>query len=173
MKHSIAILLLVLLSGSIAAQTKKEDAPYKKDPTIPSFNLLLPDSTWFTKDQIPRTKYDYTVIMYFDPECQHCQHEAADLSKNMDSLKNAFFVFAAYKGLTDIKGFASYYGLDKLANVRVGRDPQYFIPSFYRVTRNPFIVVYNRNGLLEKVYDPEVTNVPEARELIELMYKKN
>jgi hypothetical protein len=55
--------------------------------------------------------------------------------------------------------------------VRVGRDPQYFIPSFYRVTRNPFVVVYNKQGLLEKVYDPEVTEVPEARDLIKLMSK--
>jgi hypothetical protein len=66
MKNWIGLCLLILLSGSLAAQTK-EEAPYKKDPNIPSFNILLPDSTWFTKDQLPMTKYDYTVIMYFDP----------------------------------------------------------------------------------------------------------
>jgi peroxiredoxin len=170
MKNWMGLCLLILLSGSLAAQTITE-APYKKDPNIPSFNILLPDSTWFTKDQLPMTKYDYVVIMYFDPACSHCQHEAVELSKHMDSLKNAFFVLVSYKSLEDISGFASYYNLDKFANVRVGRDPQYYIPSFYRVIRNPFVVVYNKKGLLEKVYDPEVTEVPEARELIKLMSK--
>jgi thiol-disulfide isomerase/thioredoxin len=117
------------------------------------------------------TKYDYTIIIYFSPDCGHCQHEATEISKNMDSLKNAFFVFVAYKSLEDIQGFTSYYQLDKFPNVRVGRDPQYFIPSFYRVTRTPFVVVYNKKGLLEKVYDPEVTEVPEARDLIRLVNK--
>ncbi|MES2373268.1 MAG: thioredoxin-like domain-containing protein [Bacteroidota bacterium] len=170
MKNWIGLCLLVLLSGSLAAQTK-EEAPYKKDPNLPSFNILLPDSTWFTKDQLPKTKYDYTIIIYFSPDCGHCQHEATEISKNMDSLKNAFFVFVAYKSLEDIQGFASYYQLDKFPNVRVGRDPQYYIPSFYRVTRTPYVVVYNKKGLLEKVYDPEVTEVPEARDLIRLVNK--
>jgi hypothetical protein len=170
MKNWIILPLLICLSGAVAAQTK-ENAPYKKDPNIPAFNLLLPDSTWFTKDQLPLSKYDYAVIIYFDPACGHCQHEAQEISKNMDSLTNAFFVFAAYKSLEEIKGFASYYQLDKFANVRIGRDPQYFIPSFYHVTRNPFVAVYNKKGLLEKVFDPEVTEVPEARDLIRLMYK--
>lgn len=171
MKQWITIGLFVLLASTVAAQTNKDDAPYKKDPNIPAFNILLTDSTWFTKDQIPTTKYDYTVIMYFDPECPHCQQEAISLSKNMDSLKNAFFVLVAYKGLNDVRGFANYYGLDKYNNVRVGRDPQYFIPSFFRITRNPFLVVYNKKGILEKVYDPEITEVPDAHELIKLMYK--
>jgi thiol-disulfide isomerase/thioredoxin len=173
MKRLLSFIVLVLIGASLTAQTTAKDAPYKKDPNIPAFNILLTDSTWFGKDQVPFIKYDYVVIMYFDPECPHCQHEALGLAKNMDSLKNAFFILVAYKSLNDIKGFANYYGLDKFANVRVGRDPQYFIPSFYRITRNPFVVVYNKKGLLEKVYDPEVTEVPEPRDLIELMYKKN
>lgn len=189
MKHLLSFLVLVLVMGSVSAQknqkSKKdtvakaapaepvvEEAAYKKDPKIPAFNILLPDSTWFTRDQLPMTKYDYTFIIYFSPDCPHCQHEATEIVKNMDSLSNAFFVFVSYKPLQDIQGFGSYYKLDQFPNVRLGRDPQYFIPSFYRVTRNPFIVLYNKKGLLEKVFDPEVTDVPDARMLIDLVNKK-
>ena len=72
----------------------------------------------------------------------------------MDSLKNVFFVFVAYKSLEEVKGFASYYTLDKFPNVRIGRDPKYFVPSFFRVTRIPYIAIYNKAGLLEKIFDP-------------------
>jgi thioredoxin-related protein len=192
MKRILTFLVLILLMGSLSAQKnqkgkndttakpagksaeparKADEAPYKSDPKIPAFNIMLPDSTWFTKDQLPMSKYDYTIIVYFSPDCGHCQHEATEIVKHMDSLKNAFFVFVAYKPLEDIKGFASYYKLDQFANVRVGRDPQYFVPSFFRVTRTPFVVLYNKQGQLEKVFDPEVAEVPEARDLIKLVYK--
>lgn len=159
------------ISGASPVQIKTDTIPpYKKDPNLPAFNILLPDSTWFTKDQLP-PKYDYTIIIYFSPDCGHCQHEAKEISQKMDSLKNAFFIFVAYKSLEEVAGFAEYYGLNKFTNVRVGRDPKYFIPSFYRVTRTPFVVVYNKKGLIEKVYNPETTDVPEASDLIALINK--
>jgi hypothetical protein len=186
MKQLLSFFVLVLLMGSAsgqkkeadakasppaAATPKREEAPYKSDPKMPAFKILLPDSTWFTREQVPLSKYDYTFIIYFSPDCGHCQHEATEIVKHMDSLKNAFFVFVAYKPLEDIQGFASYYKLDQFPNIRYGRDPQYFVPSFYRVTRTPFVVMYNKQGLLEKVFDPEVTEVPEASDLIKLVYK--
>lgn len=162
MKKILLSLLLVITVSAVDAQT--DEAAYKKDPHIPKFSLLLPDSTWFTSEQVPE-KYSHTVIIYFSPDCSHCQHEAKGLVQLMDSLKNSFFVFAAYKPLEDIKGFAEYYGLNKFENVRTGRDPRYYIPSFYRVKYTPFIAIYDRNGLLQKIYDTENTPVPEPSEL--------
>lgn len=183
MKYILTCLLFTCIGTAVSAQSKatapkKAETPvvdqpaYKSDPKMPNFNIMLPDSTWFTKDQVPFSKYDYTFIIYFSPDCGHCQHEAQEIVKHMDSLKNAFFVFVAYKPLEDIKGFASYYKLDQFPNVRLGRDPQYFVPSFFRVTRTPFVVLYNKKGLLEKVFDPEVVDVPEATDLVKLVNNK-
>ena len=47
MKNYILLFFFVLFSGSIAAQSKPDEAPYKKDPNIPDFTILLTDSTWF------------------------------------------------------------------------------------------------------------------------------
>lgn len=166
-------LCLLLLATTLFAQTKPDnDAPYKKEPKIPAFNIQLGDSTWFTREMLPKTGYDYTYIIYFSPDCGHCQHEAKEIVKHMDSLSNAFFVFVGFKPLDEIQGFAAYYGLNAFKNVKVGRDPTYFVPSFYRVTRTPFIVCYNKKGLLDKVYDPETTDVPEAEELVQYVNKK-
>lgn len=166
MKKRILSILFTLLLVTGFAQDKTEDkAPYLKDASIPAFTLLLPDSSWFTREQIPE-KYAHTLIIYFSPDCGHCQHEAKEIVRAMDSLRNTFFVFAAYKPLEDISGFASYYGLDKFENVRIGRDPKYYIPSFYRVKFTPFIAAYNKKGLIEKVWDPETAPVPEVTELI-------
>lgn len=162
MKKTILCLLLTFTTTLLLSQA--DEAAYKKDPHIPKFSLLLPDSTWFTSEQIPQ-KYSHTVIIYFSPDCGHCQHEAKGLVQAMDSLKNCFFVFAAYKPLEDIKAFTDYYGLSKFENIRTGRDPRYYIPSFYRVKYTPFIAVYDNKGLLQKIYDTENTPVPEPSEL--------
>jgi hypothetical protein len=70
MKRILTFLVLILLMGSLSAQKnqkgkndttakasgqtagtcgKADEAPYKSDPKIPAFNIMLPDSTWFTK----------------------------------------------------------------------------------------------------------------------------
>ncbi|MCA6450150.1 MAG: redoxin domain-containing protein [Chitinophagaceae bacterium] len=168
MKQVVFFLLLILTGGALYAQGKTDDqAPYKKDPTIPAFTIQLTDSTWFTKEQLP--KYNRTILIYFSPDCGHCQEEAKDIVQHMDSLKSAFFVFIAYKPLDDIKSFAAYYGLDRFPNVRIGRDPKYFVPAFYRVKYTPFLAVYDKNGQLESVFDTENTPVPDAAGLVALV----
>lgn len=170
MKQYLFIISFLFFAGHASAQTGADKlAPYQKDNRIPTFNILLPDSTYFTPDQLPQ--YQYTAIIYFSPDCGHCQHMAKDMVKKMDSLKNTFFVLVAYKSLEDIKGFGSYYGLDKFSNIRMGRDPNYFIPAFYRVEATPFVAIYNQNKLLVKVFDPPHNPVMEVPDLIGFVNK--
>lgn len=168
----IYIFFFYLISGaSASAQLTVVDTvpPYKKDPGIPDFIILQTDSTWFTKEQLP--KYPYTAIVYFAPDCGHCQITVKELVANMDSLTNVFFVFVAYRPMEDIREFYKYYGLNKFSNVRMGRDPKYFVPSFYRVTSNPFVALYNQNGLLMRVFDPALNSTIEIPTLVSLVNK--
>lgn len=161
--------VICAITSSAQATVTDTVAPYKKDPRIPDFTILQTDSTWFTKEQLP--KYKYTAIVYFAPDCGHCQNTVKELVTSMDSLKNVFFVFVAYKPLDEIRAFYTYYGLDKFSNVRMGRDPKYFVPAFYRVTSNPFVAVYNQTGLLIKVFDPALHSTIEIPELVALANK--
>ena len=144
--------------------------PYKKDPHIPRFSILLADSTSFTKAQLP--KYDYTAIIYFSPDCGHCQYTTKEIVRHMDSLKNVFFVFVAYKSVAIIKEFVEAYGLNQYPNIRVGHDPLYYVPSFFRVSYTPHVAIYDKSGSLLKVYDPPNRPVMEVAELIELVNPK-
>lgn len=149
-----------LVSLSLQAQDGNDNsAPYKKDSSLPSFRILQTDSTtWFTRDQLPAS--NYTIIIYFSPDCGHCQYEAKEMVRNMDSLKNTFLVWVSYKSITEIKLFSQLYGLDRFKNVRIGRDPLYGIPSFYQVKFTPFIAVYNKKKLFLKAWETGV-EMPE------------
>lgn len=170
MKKLYSILIVLFFAASLNAQTTIPEAPYKKDPNIPNFSIQQADSSWFSAAQIP--KYDYTAIVYFSPTCGHCQIAAQDLVANMDSLKNVFFVFVSYNPLNEIKEFGEHYKLNVFPNVRMGRDPKYFVPAFYRVEATPFVAVYNKNHKLIDVFDPPHKPAMEASQLIELINKK-
>ncbi len=169
---SSIIVCCFLIAGNVSSQ-EVPDAPYKKDPTIPAFKILQTDSTWFSKQQLPKN-YDYTAIIYFAPDCGHCQYTVGELVKHMDSLKNVSFVFAAsaYKPLNEIREFYNKYNLAVYPNIRMGRDPDYTILSFYRVESTPFVAVYDKKGMFLKAYDPPHNPVMEVSQLIELVNKK-
>jgi hypothetical protein len=113
-------------------------------------------------------QYDYTAIIYFSPECNHCQYEATEIVKKIDSLKNVLFIWASYRDFEDIKKFEYKYRLNLYPNIKVGRDPIYLIPSFYQVKFTPFVALYNNQKEFVKAWEMGV----EMPELIEFIHKK-
>ncbi|MFP5040928.1 peroxiredoxin family protein [Parasediminibacterium sp. JCM 36343] len=118
---------------------------------LQSVNKKSKDSTWFSPKDLPTKRP--LVITYFSPECGHCHHEMKEILKNMDSLKQAFFVFASFHDLDSIKGFAEKYELSKYSNIAMGRDTKYYLPVFYHVKFTPFVAVYDADRMLVKVYE--------------------
>lgn len=146
-----ALVFFYVLSKTVHAQDYDNTPPYQKDSAVPSFNLLLTDSSWFSKDFLPAHKP--VVIIYFSPECGHCQLTAHEFEEKKDELKDVFFVWVSYLSVDTVKKFAEDYKMLDVANVRIGRDPNYFIPSYFRVKFTPFMAVYNKEGKLVKTYE--------------------
>ncbi|MFM9673696.1 hypothetical protein, partial [Streptomyces galilaeus] len=80
------------------------------------------DTTWFTNDNLPKDKT--IAIIYFSPECSHCQYEAKELVKAKEQIQNLFFVWVAYHPVADNIAFAEKYQLNQLPNTVIGRDPK-------------------------------------------------
>lgn len=153
MKKFILYLLafIAITATTFGQETKKDSLPvYIKNPEVPSFNILTIDSTYFSKTDLPKNRP--VVIIYFSPDCGHCQYEAKQIVQNMDSLRNAFFIWVSFHPLDQIKQFYKTYGFDKFDNIKIGRDPKYFIPSFYKVEFTPFMAIYNSKGLFTKEF---------------------
>lgn len=146
MKKNIFLLMLLVIpfvAFEQTAGTTKQPA-YLANPTIPSLNLISSDSAHYSNTDLP--KGVPIVIIYFSPDCSHCQHEAEEISSKMAILKNAYFLWVSYHPLNEIKEFEKKYKLDQFSNIKVTRDPKYYIPAFYKVQQTPFIAIYNSNG---------------------------
>ena len=120
-------------------------APFRKNPVIPSFDLLRPDSsTHLTKADI--SAKHKTLLMFFSPECTHCQHQTEDMLAAIDSLKDIQIVMATYQPFEEMVAFNQKYEIEKYSNIKLGRDTKYFLPPYYRMKSLPFLALYDTRG---------------------------
>ena len=153
MKQIFFFLLLSLVHSFIYAQKSESVPPYQKDSTLPTFSILQTDSTtWFNNLDLPKDKP--VIIVYFNPECGHCQLTAHEFQEKMDAFKDVFFVWTCYHvSLSEIKKFAEDYKLLDAPNVRVGKEIKYAIVPFYQVKYTPYMAIYNEKGKLLQTFD--------------------
>ena len=136
---------IFILSAHAQMDSAEMNAPYRKNPGIPQFDLLKADSTThITRADIkPHQK---TIIMFFSPECSHCQHQTEDIIAGMDSLKDVQIIMATYQPFNEMKTFGDKYNLGKYPNIKMGRDIRYFFPTFYQMKSLPHLSLYDTSG---------------------------
>lgn len=111
---------------------------------LPFFNLMLPDSTTrLNTAMIPEGKP--TVLLYFSPDCEHCQHETESLLRVMESLKNIRFYFITTDSLDRMRVFYNYYHLQRYPNITVGRDYTLSFPGHFGSPDPPYTVIYDKH----------------------------
>jgi thiol-disulfide isomerase/thioredoxin len=150
----LVITILVCYSTKAFCQIPLKDSsiPYLNNPAVPPIKIITSingkDTTWFTNDNLPKDK---TIgIIYFSPECSHCQYEAKELVKAKEQLQNIFFVWVAYHPVSDNIAFAEKYQLNQMPNMVIGRDPKYFIPTFFRVEFTPYTAIYRKGKFVKE-----------------------
>ena len=93
---TLIVTLIFFLSGTPFLHAQEYDSIplYQKDSTIPDFSIMQTDSSWFVKEFLPPNKP--VIIIYFSPDCGHCQLTAHDFEKKMNKMKDVFFVWVSY-----------------------------------------------------------------------------
>lgn len=149
MKHCIFLLLLFVSIASFSQPSKDTAAPYFKDLALPSFTIsLVRDSSTFLSKMLPQN--EIVFIIYFNPECDHCQKEAETYLSKIDSLQNikTIWIAAKYVELKMIAAFAEKYQLQKLNALAIGKETAYNLPLFYRMETTPYGAVYSNNKMI-------------------------
>ena len=113
--------------------------------------------------------YDYYVVVYFIPGCTHCRALAKDITAHKNDLKNILFFWITPNTLTELKQFDQEYGLGKLPNMRLGREPGFTIMSFFEVRQTPFAALYDRKRRLVQAFPVEGEKVVTAARLTALI----
>lgn len=156
--------LLLLGLIPLGAFSQDSDAPYLRNPTLPSFSLLMEDSThWITQHSLRRGVP--VIIMLFSPDCSHCREQTVIFKKNMDRLRHTEIVMTTFQPLHKIRDFCREYELHQHKNIHVGRDVKFFFAPFYRIKYAPFLAIYDRQHQFVKAFEGD-TKIDKLLEVL-------
>lgn len=141
------LLALVILISTVSMAQDDTTFLYKRFPIVPSFKLInVADSSIFTKDNLKKKKA--TIIILFSPDCEHCQAETKELTAKIGLFKKAQIVMASPLDYKYLQDFYKEYKIADYDNITMGRDPSYFLGTFYKIRSFPSIFVYDKKGNL-------------------------
>lgn len=119
----------------------------------------LPNFTFYNLDSLATNstfikKGKSVCIFYFNADCEYCQNEARDISKNIALFKDTQIVMVSFNTIADIKKFALEYGLN-YPNIVFLQDPKFQFSSWFGKTSVPSVFIYNAQHRLVKEYQGE------------------
>ncbi len=144
---SVALALLYLGYG-IVSKTREMQAIENRLQTVPTFALTSLDNGTFSDDDLQPGLN--TVFIYFNSECDFCQHEAESIRDNLDKFNDVQFVFVSNESLQAIRGFARQYGLTDQPRVHFLYDQDSRFLLQVDVPSIPYLLIYDKQGALIK-----------------------
>lgn len=154
--------LLIILSGCFAKAPEKTGLEGKP---MPSFNLLLADSTtYLNTNSISSGKP--IVLFYFGPDCPYSRAQMEEIIEDINILKDIRFYVFTTAAFSEMKEFYKHYQLDKYPNITVGIDYANFFGDYFEAIGVPYIAIYGKNKKLNKafmgkVYGRQIKNSAE------------
>ncbi len=148
-KLKIGILCVVLGIFGYLGYKVVSKIGYKKEvkerlQTMPSFAFKdVATGTVYTEKNIPKNKP--TMFVYFNSDCDFCQHEAQMIQEHITELQNVTILFVSRNPETTIQEFAEKYHLANYPNVHFLRDEKDTFYLKFDANSIPYMLVYSKN----------------------------
>ena len=135
------------LSHSVFSQTTVAGSK------VAPFNIKLTNGQQFKAEQLAKGP---VVLIYFSPDCDHCQNFTQDLVKNYNVVANKQVVMVTFQDMNMLKPFVTKYNLNQYLNFKVGTEgTSYVVRNYYKISSFPYIAIYDKTGKLVKTYEGE------------------
>ncbi len=116
--------------------------------TIPKFSFKTLENEEFTNTNLKSNTA--TVFIYFNSECDFCQHEAQSISEHLEQFKEIQLLFVSTEDIETIKAFAKTYNLLTQQNITFLHDSTYTFSNRFDANSIPYILIYNKSQELVK-----------------------
>jgi len=122
--------------------------------SLPPFKMYRSDKTIFNAAELPKTKP--VILIYFDPECEHCQKLMKELFEKIDAFKKAEIIMVTFKSIEEVAGFEKLHSTQKYSNIIVGTEGVgFYLRNYYGLVTMPFTALYDKKGNLNYSYRKE------------------
>jgi hypothetical protein len=151
MKKILGVLILCSLVVAGCSWKKKEAAkdgeaietaaPTQND--LPFMPVTLTDGTVVNVKDFKGKN----MLVLFQPDCDHCQHEAVDMEKRLTEFKDYKVYFVSSAPMPEIEKFAVTYKLKGKENISFGNTQAENVLNHFGPIPAPSIYIYNDQTL--------------------------
>lgn len=122
---------------------------------IPSFSIQKTNGQLFRASDIPAKKP--VLLIYFSPECDHCQVFMKKWFSKAQDFANASVVMITFLPVEKVKQFEKEYGTANYSNLIVGTEGlRFFVRNYYQLTDMPFAALYDKNHRQLSTHQKEI-----------------
>jgi peroxiredoxin len=166
MKRNIVIFSMLVLTFVLScSKEKKEPAPEEEKVMaqandLPTMALTMLDGSQLQAKDLKGS----TIIILFQPDCDHCQREAKAIHENIKAFQNYSLYFVSGATPQELDTFAHQYGFSSISNVHFANTQvQSIIDNFGQISA-PSLYVYNGMGKLVTKFNGEtdITQILES-----------
>lgn len=135
------------------SQPKAESEPVQSAANdLPDLPLTMRDGTQKSASQLSGN----VALILFQPDCDHCQREAEDIRRNIESFKDFELYFISSAPIEEVIQFARQYDLEKWKQVHLGTTTVPDILRSFGPIDAPSIYLYGKDGKLIQSFNGEV-----------------
>jgi peroxiredoxin len=142
-------LLLSILINCLVLQVQAQNK-------LPPFSMLLSNGKTFSTEGLSLQKP--TLLIYFAPDCDHCQTLMKAFFKKAVAFKNTQVLMVTFKPVADLNDFEKSYRTQKHPNIYVGAETKpLYLQAFYKLQNTPFTALYDKSKNLVASYKKDTT----------------
>lgn len=144
----LVVAILAFLGYKVVSKISYKNEVAANMEELPQFSYKGTQGSTFTKEDLKNGKP--TVIIYFNSECEYCQHESQDIEQNIKKLKQVQLLFVSTENMETIQNFARTYKLNIYDNIHFLSDSQNTFANTFDAHTIPFILIYDKDKKLVK-----------------------
>lgn len=166
MRKIIKYLVIVTIGFVVAYLIAQVISKYNEKKEVEIRIQTLPDVTFTSVfgDSISLKDFDSTrslILIYFHPECEHCQYEAKEIGLRADEFNDCQLVMITPDdSLPRIEKFCEQYHLQEVDNLEVLLDQKGKFERSFGKAVLPSVYIYDKGQKLKKQFLGETK--PEA-----------
>jgi peroxiredoxin len=145
--------LATFLAFGITGKIHNTNIAKEKIKTLPSFSFKKLNDTVYNSNQI---KEGPLLILFFHPECEHCQYQITSLFKKWIQPRDMLVLLVSNAEKSEIRNFIKENNIpDSLGLIVLVDEANNFI-DYFGTERVPSTFIYNKQLQLIKYFQGEV-----------------
>ncbi len=119
---------------------------------LPAFAFATPAGGIFTEANLKKGMA--TVVLFFEPDCEHCVKQATWLREGAAHLPNTQYLWVSWAAAEQIAAFNKQY-FGNMMNHHFVKDAKYTIDKSFGYCTVPTVLVFDKAGKFKKAYNAE------------------